>query len=180
MLVDKDAHQRVTITKWLIWPVQTNCPIRQHFLIRGWGALNFGLRAMCHQKDPTFFAHFHRKTPIFTNCHPMTPYFWQTPCHRKTLTHDLCHSKTLIFALNSQTSDNFPQKNLDFWKISTNLTKCWEIFGHFGPENPYFLMHFTERPPYFGALCHWERCCQKKVSAIQIWTIQGNLEETQF
>ena len=31
----------------------------------------------------------------------------------------------------------------------TNLTKCWEIFGHFGPENPYFLMHFSERPPIF-------------------------------
>ena len=42
---------------------------------RGGGALNFGLRAMCHQKDPTFFAHFHRKTPIFTNFHPMTPDF---------------------------------------------------------------------------------------------------------
>ena len=77
--------------------------------VRG-GALNFGLRAMCHQKDPTFFPRFHRKTPIFTNFHPMTPYFS---------------------------------------KISTFLTKCWEIFGHFGPESPYFLMHFTERPPIF-------------------------------
>ena len=44
----------------------------------GGGALNFGLRVICHQKDPTFlaffFARFHLKTPIF-NFHPMTPYF---------------------------------------------------------------------------------------------------------
>ena len=45
------------------------------FAARGGGALNFGLRAMCHQKDPTFFARFHLKTPIFTNFHKMTPYF---------------------------------------------------------------------------------------------------------
>ena len=30
-------------------------------------------------------------------------------------------------------------QRLDFSQISTNLTKCWEIFGHFGPESPYFL-----------------------------------------
>ena len=51
------------------------------------------------KKTLLFFACFHRKTPIFTNFHPMTP----------------CFSKILTF-----------------------LTKCWEIFGHFGPESPYF------------------------------------------
>ena len=75
----------------------------------GGGALNFGLRVMCHQKDPTFFCpRFHRKTPIFYQLLPNDPHLS---------------------------------------KISTFLTKCWEIFGHFGPESPYFLMHFTERPP---------------------------------
>ena len=43
-------------------------------------------------------------------------------------------------------------KKSDFSKISTNLTKCWEIFDHFDPESPYCLMHFTERPPIFCAL----------------------------
>ena len=40
-------------------------------------------------------------------------------------------------------------KKLDFSKMSTNLTKCWEIFGYFGPESPCFWLHFTERPPTF-------------------------------
>ena len=43
-------------------------------------------------------------------------------------------------------------KKFDFSNISTNLTKFWEIFGHFGPESPYFLIHFTERPPFLWAL----------------------------
>ena len=38
-------------------------------------------------------------------------------------------------------------KKVDFSKNSANLTKCWEIFGHF--QSPYYLMHFTERPRIF-------------------------------
>ena len=64
---------------------------------------------------------------------------------------DPCHifvtQRPLIFAFNSQTSDNF-QQIIDFSKISTNLTKCWEIFGHFGPESPIFdALHL--RDPLF-------------------------------
>ena len=77
------------------------------------GALNFRLCAMCHQKDPTFFARFHRKTPIFTTFHPMTP----------------CFSKILTF-----------------------LMKCWEIFGHFGPESTYFWCISLKDPLFLCAL----------------------------
>ena len=52
------------------------------------------------------------------------------------------HRKTPIFT-------NFHPMTPYFSKISTFLTKCWEIFGHFGPESAYFLMHFTKRPPIF-------------------------------
>ena len=115
------------------------------------GALNFGLRAMCHQKDLTFFRSL---SPKSSERPPFLPTFTQwPPIFNKLLVterpwHIFVTQRPLIFAFNSETSDNF-QKKLDFSKISTNLTKCWEIFGHFGPKSPYFLMHFTERQPIF-------------------------------
>ena len=63
------------------------------------------------------------------------------------MTH-LCHSLSqspLIFAFNSQTSDNFGKK-MDFSKV---LTKCWEIFG---PESPYFLCISLKDPLFLCAL----------------------------
>ena len=39
-----------------------------------------------------------------------------------------------------------------FSKISAFLTKCWEIFGHFGPESPYFLCISLKDPLFLGTL----------------------------
>ena len=111
------------------------------------GALNFGLRAMCHQRDPTFSLAFTKIPPFlltFTQWPPITERPWYI----------FVNQRPLIFAFYSQTSDRqFSARN---WIFSTNLTKCLEIFGHFGLERPLVLMHFTERPPYFCMLCHWK------------------------
>ena len=79
----------------------------------GGGHSTLGYAPCATKKTLLFFARFHRKTPIFTNCHPMTPYFS---------------------------------------KISTFLTKCWEIFGHFGPESPYFLCILLKDPLFLCTL----------------------------
>ena len=78
--------------------------------------------------------------------------FSQTLCHQKTLTH-LCHSKTPFLHLIVKQVTIFGKK-LDFSKISTNLTKCWEIFGHCGPVSPYFFDAFHWKTPFFDAICH--------------------------
>ena len=54
--------------------------VARFFEISGWqarggGALNFGLRAMCHQKDPTFFRSLSPKDPYFYQLSPNDPLF---------------------------------------------------------------------------------------------------------
>ena len=44
---------------------------------RGGGALNFGLRTMCHQKDPTFFRSLSPKDPHFYQLSPNDPLFFE-------------------------------------------------------------------------------------------------------
>ena len=41
----------------------------------GGGHSTLGYTPYATKKTLLFFAHFHQKTPIFTNFHPMTPYF---------------------------------------------------------------------------------------------------------
>ena len=41
------------------------------------GALNFGLRAMCHQKDPIFFRSLSPKDPHFYQLSPNDPLFFE-------------------------------------------------------------------------------------------------------
>ena len=67
------------------------------------------------------------------------------------------HRKTPIFT-------NFHPMTPYFSKISTFLTKCWEIFSHFGPESPYFwcislkdplfLCAFHSKTSFFDTICH--------------------------
>ena len=112
------------------------------------GALNFGLRAMCNQKTLHFFRSLSPKDPHFYQLPPDDPLFLTNSLSSKdpdtswslkdpSFSH-LIVKQVTIFG-----------KKFNFSKISTNLTKCWEIFGHFGPESLYFLMHFTERPHIF-------------------------------
>ena len=99
---------------------------------------------MCHQKDPTFFCSLSPKDLHFYQLSPNDPLFLTKSLSPKDPDTSLS-LKDPHFTFNSQTSGNFRQKNGFF----ENLMKFWEIFGHFGPENPYFMMHFTERPPIF-------------------------------
>ena len=119
-------------------------------LLGGGGPLNFGLHTMCHQKDPTFLLAFTERPPFLPTFTQWPPIFNKLLVTKRPW-HIFVTQRPLIFAFDSQTSD----KELDFSKISTNLTKCWEIIGHFGPES-HFFMHFTEKPPYFCVLCHWK------------------------
>ena len=100
-------------------------------------------------KSPYFFSLTLTERPLFLPTFTQWP-----PISNKLLVteipwHIFVTQRPLIFAFSSQTSDNFRQKIWIFRKISTNLMKCWEIFGHFGPESSYFLMHFTDGPPIF-------------------------------
>ena len=96
----------------------------------GGRALNFGLRAMCHQKDPTFFTRFHRKTPIFTNFHSMTPYF----------------SKILTFLTKC---GHFGPESPYFWCISLKdpLFLC-----ALSLKDPFLTQFVTERPLHLRCL----------------------------
>ena len=88
------------------------------------GKLNFGLRVMCHQKDPTFFPRFYRKTPIVTNFHSMTPYF----------------SKISTFLTKScEIFGHFGPESPYF-------------LMHFTERPPVFVRFVTERPPFLRNL----------------------------
>ena len=108
---------------------------------------------MCHQRDPTF-------SLAFTKIPPFLLTFTQWPPITERPRYIFVNQRPLIFAFYSQTSDRqFSARN---WIFSTNLTKCWEIFGH---ERPLVLMHFTERPPYFCMLCErpfFDIICHRK------------------
>ena len=115
---------------------------------RARGALNFGLRAMCHRKDPTFFRSVSPKDPHFYQLLPNDPLFLNSLSPKDPNTSLSLKDPSFSHLIVKQVTF-FRKKKIDFWKISTNLKKCWEIFSHFGPESPYFLMHFTEKPPMF-------------------------------
>ena len=65
-------------------------------------------------------------------------------------------------------------KDPSFSHLMTSLMKCWKLFGHFGPENPYFLMHFTERPHILCALSQWlkdpffDTICHRKTPTSEV------------
>ena len=106
---------------------------------------------MCHQKDPTFCSLALTERP------PLWPTFTQwPPIFNKLLVtkrpwHIFVTQRPLIFAFNSQTSDNFrhkkKKKKMESLKMLTNFEKN---FGHFGPENPCFFFFF-----FFYAF-HWK------------------------
>ena len=76
------------------------------------------------QKDPPFFARFHRKTLIFTNFHPMTPFFNKLLVTERPW-HIFVTQRPLIFAF-----------------IMTSLMKRWKLWC------------ISLKGPLFCALCH--------------------------
>ena len=65
--------------------------------------------------------------------------------------HIFVTQRPLIFAFDSQPSDDFRQKN-GFFKNFDKFDEMLRNFGYFGPESPYFWMHFTERPLFLCTL----------------------------
>ena len=116
------------------------------------GALNFGLRATCHQKDPTFFL------LAFTERPPFLPTFtqWHHIFDKLLVTEKPWHifvtQRPLIFAFNSQISDNFPQK-----KKKKNFRKFWQIWRNvekfLALKAPIFWW-ISLKDPFFCTLCH--------------------------
>ena len=121
------------------------------------GALNFGLRAMCHQKDPTFFRSLSPKDPHFYQLSPNDPIFnkllvTEVPWHIVT-------QRPFIFAFSSQTSDNFWQKIWIFRKfrqIWRNVEKFLAILALKAPiflcislKDPLFLCALSLKDPLF-------------------------------
>ena len=138
--------------------------MQNEWLVPGRGALNFGLCAMCHQKDSTFFfARFHRKTSILPTFTQWPPIFKKLLVTERPW-HIFVTQRPLIFAFNCQTSNNFRQKNWFF----ENFDKFDEIFRNFWPfwpwkplffwcisqKDPLFLCALSLRDPLFDAICH--------------------------
>ena len=86
--------------------------------------------------------------------------------------------KTLLFFRSLSPKDpiftNFHPMTPCFSKILTFLTKCWEIFGHFGPESPQVIFDaFHWKTPYFSALCHsktpfFDAICHRKTPTSEV------------
>ena len=90
------------------------------------GALNFGLRAMCHQKDPTFFRSLSPKDPHFYQLSPNDPLFFE----------------------NFNIFDEMLRNFWPFWPRKPLFSM------HFTERPPIFVRFVTQRPPFFDAICH--------------------------
>ena len=118
----------------------------------GHTTLNIGLRTMCHQKDPTF-SHalaFTERPPFLPNFTQWPPIFNKLLVTERPDTSLSLKDPSFLHLIVKQVT--IFGKKLDFSKISTNLTKCWEIFGHFGPKSPYFLCISLKDPLFLCTL----------------------------
>ena len=99
------------------------------------GALNFGLRAMCHQKDPTFFRSLSPKDPNFYQLSPNDPLFCEN------------------FDIFDEMLRNFGHFGHESPSFLMHFTERPPIFVCFVTERPPFLTQFfTERPLHLRCL----------------------------
>ena len=84
----------------------------------------------------------------------MTPYIFNKFLVTERHWHIFVTQRPLIFAFNSQTSDNFQQTKMDFSKISTNLAKCWEL-----SKFPGFIFKSDKE-----TMLKWQNLCDLKIS----------------
>ena len=138
----------------------------------GGGHSTLGYAPCATKKTLLFFARSHRKTPIFTNFHPMTPIF-----NKLLVTeipwHIFVTQRPLIFAFSSQTSDNFRQKIWIFRKFRRNVEKFLAIlalkaaifwcFSLIDPlfwcalslKDPLFWRYLSPKDPYIWGAAWW-------------------------
>ena len=134
------------------WWVQTG--------VKTAGALNFGFSAMCHQTNPTFFRSLSPKDPHFYQLSPNNPLVWTNYLVTERPWYIFVTKRTLIFAFNSQTSDNFWQKKWIFRKFRQIWRKFEKLLAILAPiyfdafhwKTPYFFRFVTERPPFLRNL----------------------------
>ena len=101
------------------------------------GHSTLGYAPCVTKKTLLFFARFHRKTPYFTDFHPMTPGFNKLLVTERPW-HIFVTQRPLIYAFN----DKFDEMLRNFWP--------------FWPWQPLFFYAFQWKTPYFCALCHWK------------------------
>ena len=113
-----------------------------------WGCTQLWVTCHVPPKRPyLFFARFHRKTPFLPTFTQWPPIFNKLLVTERPW-HIFVTQRPLIFAFNSQTSDNFPLHWI-FWQIWRNVEKFLAVFG---PENPIFLCISLKDPLFLCAL----------------------------
>ena len=121
------------------------------------GALNFGLHAMCNQKDSTFYRSLSPRDHHFYQLSPNDPLFLTNSLSPKDLDTSLVTQRPLIFSFNSQTSDNFWQKIWffeHFNKFDEMLRNFWPIFWCISLKDPLFCALYHWKTPFLDTICH--------------------------
>ena len=142
-----------------------------------WGGMGTQLWVTCHvppKRPYFFFARFHQKTPILPTSTQRSPIFKRNSLSPKNPDTSLSLKDPPFSHLIVKQVPIFGKK-LDFSKILTNLTKCWEIFRPFWPWKPLFFDAFHWKTPYmyFCALCHWktpffDAICHRKTPTSEV------------
>ena len=117
----------------------------------GGGALNFGLHAMCHQKDPTFFRSLSPKDPHFYQLSPNDPLFLTNSLPPK--------DPDTSLSLKDHSFSNWIVKQVTIsgkkMGFLTNLTKV-EKFLAILLWKPLFFSCISLKDPLFLCACHWK------------------------
>ena len=108
---------------------------------------------MCHQKRPYFFSLALTERPPFLPTFTQWPPIFNKLLVTKGPWHIFVTKRPLIFAFNSQTSDNFRQKNWIFRKFY-KFDAMLRNFCPFWLWKPLFFDAFHWNTPFFDAICH--------------------------
>ena len=130
---------------------------------------------MCHQKDPTFLLAFTERPPFLPTFTQWPPIFNKLLVTERAW-HMFVTQRLLIFAFNSQTSDNFPAKKkwivLKFRQIWQNVEKFSAILALKALINywcislkyPLFLCALSLKDPPFWTQFVTERPLHRRCS----------------
>ena len=121
-------------------------------LARGGGALNFGLRTMCHQKDPTFFS------LAFTERLPFLPTFTQWPPIFRKFWHFWRNVEKFlaILALKAPIFDAYHWKTPYFCALCHSKTPLF--WRNLSPKDPYIWVAWWHSYVTFICECPPRHC----------------------
>ena len=107
-------------------------------------------------KRPYFFSLAFTQDLHFYQLSPNDPlYILTNSLSPKWPWHIFVTQRPLIFAFNSQTSDNFRQK-IGLFDNFDKFDEMLRSFWPFWPWKPLLFDAFRWKTPYFCALCHWK------------------------